>query len=386
MSPVLSPPYAPIVHIGPAYPYRGGIAHFTECTARSLKEMGYPPVLCTFQRQYPEWLFPGRTQTVTDTPPPPDLPIPHRRIDTLNPLSWHRTARWMQNGPFGGAVIQYWMPFMAPPFSWLAWRMRSAGRPVVAVVHNALPHERHVGDRWLSKGFLHQIDGAIALSDTVARDVHALAHDLPVLQVDHPTYTRFGPAPDRATARAQLNLPAEGPIVLFFGFVRQYKGLDLLLDAWPDVQAVHPDAWLCVAGEAYDAPAPYQAQIDALPQPDQVRWDDRYIPEREVARYFAAADLVVQPYRHATQSGVVRVAAHFDRPVVVTDVGNLPNAIDEGRTGFIVPPESPGQLGATVARALQPETLALLSGPDTNEGASGALAHALHELLRNARL
>ena len=371
------------MHVGPAYPYRGGIAHFTELTARALRDAGYPPRLCTFTRQYPAWLFPGRTQTVEPgTPPPADLPKPDRRIDTLNPLTWHRTARWMRQEA-AGAVMQYWMPFMAPPFAYMAWQMRRAGRPVVGIIHNALPHERHWGDAQLSRLFLHQLSGAVALSESVATDVHALAPSLPTAQVDHPAYTRFGALPDQAPARARLDLPTEGPLVLFFGFVRRYKGLDVLLDAWPTVQEHRPSPFLCIAGEAYDDPAPYRTQIEALPAPDRVRWDDRYIPEDQVADYFAAADLVVQPYRHATQSGVVQIAAHMNRPVIVTNVGGLPETIDSGRTGFVVPPEDPNALAEAIIHACQPEQQRLLTGPEATGGSTEALAQAVERMLQH---
>lgn len=346
-----------------------------------MRNAGHPPVLCTFQRQYPAWLFPGRTQTVEPgTPPPADLPRPDRRIDTLNPLTWHRTARWMQQQA-AGAVVQYWMPFMAPPFAYIAWQMRRAGRPVVGIIHNARPHERHWGDTQLSRLFLHQLSGAVALSKSVAADVRVLAPALPTEQIDHPVYTRFGDSPDRAAARNRLDLPAEGPLVLFFGFVRRYKGLDVLLDAWPTVQQVLPDAFLCIAGEAYDDPTPYRTQIEALPAPNRVRWDDHYIPEDQVADYFAAADLVVQPYRHATQSGVVQIAAHANRPVIVTAVGGLPEMVETGRSGFVVPPENPGALAEAIIHACQPKQREQLSGPRASGGSADALAQAVERLL-----
>ncbi|PEN07870.1 glycosyl transferase [Longimonas halophila] len=372
-----------LMHVGPAYPYRGGIAHFTELTARALRNAGHPPRLCTFTRQYPAWLFPGRTQTVEPgTPPPAGLPKPDRRIDTLNPLTWHRTARWMQQEA-AGAVMQYWMPFMALPFAYMAWQMRRAGRPVVGIIHNALPHERHWGDAQLSRLFLHQLSGAVALSESVAADVRALTPALPTEQVDHPAYTRFGTRPDQTDARARLDLPTEGLLVLFFGFVRRYKGLDVLLDAWPAVQEHRPNPFLCIAGEAYDDPAPYRAQMEALPHPDRVRWDDRYIPEDQVADYFAAADLVVQPYRHATQSGVVQIAAHMNRPVIVTDVGGLPETIDSGRTGFVVPPEDPDALAEAIIHACQPEQQRILTGPQATGGSAEALAQAVDRMLKH---
>ena len=371
-----------VVHVGPAYPYRGGIAQFTTLTARAVQQAGHPAVLCTFRRQYPDWLFPGRTQTVTDTPPPADLPRPERRIDTLNPWTWHRTAQWMRQGKHGGAVFQYWMPFMAPPFGWMAHQMRAANVPTVAVVHNALPHERHWGDAWLSRWFLQQLDGAVVLSEAVQTDLHRLLPELPVRHVPHPTYTQFGTGPSCEEARAQLGIAADVPVALFFGFVRAYKGLNVLLDAWPAVQRTHPEAHLLIAGEAYDDPAPYRAQMRACPRPDQVHWHNRYIPDDEVAAYFAAADVVAQPYLHATQSGVVRIASHTNRPVIVTDVGGLPESIDPGRTGFIVPPNDAPALAQAVQTAF--ERRHDLQGPHDRGATESALADALIDLMQSA--
>lgn len=372
----------PIVHVGPAYPYRGGIAQFTTLTARAMQDAGHPPMLCTFQRQYPRWLFPGRTQTVEHDAPPADLPRPERRIDTLNPWTWHRTAQWMRSGAYSGAIFQYWMPFMAPPFGWMARRMRAAGYPAVAVVHNALPHERHWGDAWLTRWFLNSVDGAVALSEAVEADIRQLAPHLPVRHVPHPTYTQFGTGPTRAEARAHLNLPENTPVALFFGFVRRYKGLDVLLNAWPAVQQTHPDAHLMIAGEAYDDPAPYRAQMRACPRPTQVHWSNQYIPDDEVATYFAAADVVVQPYRHATQSGVVRIAAHANRPVIVTNVGGLAESVDPGRTGFVVPPDDAEALAQALQTAF--ERRAELQGPYDNSATQETLARALCELINNS--
>ena len=345
----MNPPVRPLhlALVGPLYPYRGGIAHFTQSLGRSLAERGHRVSAVTFSRQYPERLFPGRTQFET-TPAGDALDAP-RLIDTVGPRSWLRAARHLRALAPDAVVFQYWMPFVAPALGSVARRL-GEGPKRLAVVHNALPHERRPGDRALSRYFLRSCDGLLALSDSVRRDVERLAPGVPVRQAAHPTYDFFGAAVPRAEARALLGLPAGGPVLLFFGFVRRYKGLHLLLDAMPGILAQRPDVRLVVAGEFYDDEAPYRAHVRRLGLGDAVRFDAEYIPSEQVATYFGAADLVVQPYLSATQSGVAQVAFHFERPVLTTDVGGLAESVPHERAGLVVPPEDPAALAAAAVR------------------------------------
>jgi glycosyltransferase involved in cell wall biosynthesis len=330
--------------VGPFWPYRGGIAHFSRAMAEGLAARGHVVCTYTFSRQYPERLFPGKTQFEAGTAP--EAPAP-RLLDTVGPHTWGRTARRIAADGAEVAVFPYWMPFFAPAFGTLARRLRRRGVRVLAVVHNALPHERRPGDRLLGRYALGACDGLVVLSDEVRRDVEALAPGVPVRQVAHPVYDVFGAPVPKAEARATLGLPPEAPVLLFFGFVRRYKGLHVLLDAMPAVLEKLPDARLVVAGEFYADEAALRAR--AAPLGDAVRFDADYIPDEAVARYFCAADVVVQPYVSATQSGVAQIAFHFGRPVITTDVGGLAEVVPHGEAGLVVPPEDPAALAGAVA-------------------------------------
>lgn len=340
-----------ITLVGPAHPYRGGIAHFNEMTMQGLAAHGHDVRAVTFRRQYPEVLFPGKTQYARDEAPPEGVPVAARVIDTLNPITWVRAARHVARQRPDAVIFQYWMPFFAPAYGTVARYVRRRGVRVLSVVHNALPHERHVGDAALGRFFLRACDGFIVMSDAVEGHLAPLRRaDATVRRIDHPVYARFGAPVSRRKARRQLGLSAEIPVLLFFGFVRGYKGLHVLLEALPAVVEALPDVRLVVAGEFYDDTAPYRAQIARHGLDDHVLLHDRYVASADVPAYFGAADLIVQPYVSATQSGVAQIAFHFERPVVVTDVGGLAEVVPHERAGFVVPPEDPAALAAAVVR------------------------------------
>jgi glycosyltransferase involved in cell wall biosynthesis len=244
------------------------------------------------------------------------------------------------------------MPFFAPAYGVVARGLqRHYGIPSVALVHNALPHERHLFDAALSRYFLNACAGHVVMSDAVADDVRSLCGPSTAIeQIEHPVYERFGDPMPRAAAREQLDLPAEAPVLLFFGFVREYKGLHVLLEALPQVLDAYPEARLVVAGEAYDDPERYRSIIRREGIEHAVTWNDGYVPGEAVPAYFSAADLVVQPYVTATQSGVAQIAFHFETPMVVTDVGGLAEVVPDGDAGLVVPPEDPEALAEAIAR------------------------------------
>ena len=344
------------------WPLRGGIAHFAASMARSLAARGHDVRAVTFARQYPEALFPGKTQ-LDDGPAPLGVPRAEALLDTLDPRTWTRTARRIAEAGTDVAVLHYWMPFVAPALGTLARALRRRGVTVVTVVHNALPHEAGRLDRPLARYALAGADALVVLSESVRADVERLGARrrgvrVPVTVAAHPAYDHFGAPVARAEARRRLGLPADAPVLLFFGFVRRYKGIGVLLDAMPAVAARVPGVRLVVAGEFYGDEAALRAQAAGLP----VRFDADYIPDARVADYFGAATAVVQPYLSATQSGVAGVALHFGRPVVTTDVGGL--AADVGAAGLVVPPGD----AAALARAL----VAVLTGDAA--AALGALA------------
>ncbi len=330
--------------VGPAWPYRGGIAHFQLATARALARRGHHVEALTFRRQYPERLFPGTTQ-LDEGPPPPDRPIAAQVLDPIDPRAWWRAARAVRGDV---AVLMVWMPFFAPMLGVIARRLRTRGVRVVAVVHNAIPHEPRPGDRVLMRWLLRACDGLVAMSAQVEADLRRLGVSADTALVPHPVYDGFGDAVPRADARARLGLPADVPVFLFFGFIRRYKGLDVLLDAWAEVVRRVPEAVLVVAGEFYADEHALRQQAAALG--DSVRLDANYIPDDRVGLYFSAADAVVQPYRTATQSGVAQIAFHFGRPVITTDVGGLAEVVPDGTAGLVVPPEDPDALADALAR------------------------------------
>lgn len=346
-----------IAIVGPVHPYRGGIAHFTEMTAEVLARRGHDVRLVSFSRQYPELLFPGKTQFEPDEDAPAVVQNAPRVLDSINPVSWFRTGFHIRDIAPDAVIFQYWMPFFAPAYGVVARGLqRHYGIPSIALVHNALPHERHFGDAWLSRYFLNICAGHVVMSDAVAADVRSLC-DAPVRleQIEHPVYERFGDPLPKSEARERLGVPTGVPVLLFFGFVREYKGLHVLLNALPQIREHLPNVRLVIAGEAYDDPERYQSIIREHGLSDIVQWHDGYVPSDDVPAYFSAADLVVQPYMTATQSGVAQIAFHFETPMVVTDVGGLAEVVPDGEAGYVVPPESPGDLAAAVTRFFEDE-------------------------------
>ena len=342
-----------ITLLGPFHPYRGGIAHFLHTMAGGLAGRGHEVRAVSFRRQYPERLFPGKTQ-LAEGPAPPQSPEAPRLLDTVGPRSWWRTARHIGAGRSDVVLFKYWMSFFAPALGTVARALRRRGVRVVAIVDNALPHERRPGDRALARYALGACDGLIVMSDKVRRDVESLGIRGRVIQVAHPTYDLFGETLDRGDARASLDLPANAKVMLFFGFIRRYKGLHVLLDAMPAIRESLPEAVLVVAGEFYADEADIRAQVVRLglaqgPSP-AVRFVADYIPDDQVAIYFSAADVVVQPYVTATQSGVAGIAYHFGRPLITTDVGGLAETVPHDRAGLVVPSEDPGALAEAVVR------------------------------------
>lgn len=338
--------------IAPLPPYRGGISQFATCAWEALVASGREMQGVSFRRQYPQLLFPGKSQLDPEPSPTPGPVL--RSIDAVNPWSWSRTARQIVAFEPEILFFHYWMPFFAPAFGSILRKVRKS-RPVQAItlVHNVIPHERRPLDTRMGNWFLGQNDGFIVLSEEVERDLWELGHRQPVRRIHHPIYDRFGPAPDRAQARAELRIAADTPLILFFGLVRPYKGLEVLLEAVAEVRRKLPELRLIVAGEFYERESHYRDLIARLGIARAVDVRNRFIGDREVATLFAACDVVVQPYLTATQSGVAQVAFHFDRPVIVTDVGGLAEVVQDGVAGLVVPPGNPDALAAAIQRFFQ---------------------------------
>jgi glycosyltransferase involved in cell wall biosynthesis len=338
--------------LGVAWPMRGGIAQYTTILASELSQR-HKVDLVSFTRQYPSFLFPGKSQLdpSADRLRFPSTPL----IDSIGPWSWERAARHLARGRPDALVYQYWMPFFAPAFGTIARRVKRLCRPrrvrTIMVVHNLLPHERRPFDGALTQYVMGATDAYIVQSGTVREDLVRLSPKARFLEVPHPVYNVFGDPIPKAVARASLGLPADAPLILFFGFVRRYKGLDTLLRALPAIRAaLDPPPRLLVVGEFYEGREETAALVCELGLGEAVTIVDDYVADEKVGQYFSAADVVVLPYKSATQSGIVQIAYQLERPVICTDVGGLAEVVRDGETGFVVPPDSPGALADAVIR------------------------------------
>ena len=326
-----------VVIIGPAYPLRGGLATYNERLARAFQQAGDEVRLVTFSLQYPDFLFPGQTQLSTEAGPA-DLAI-EVSLNSVNPLSWWRVGRRLRAERPDVVVFRFWLPFMGPALGTVARLVRGNGHTrVVAITDNVIPHEQRPGDGPLTRYFLSACDGFVAMSRSVLDDLRRLGFGgKPALYRPHPLYDNFGPIKPKAEALAALGLPAVG-YVLFFGFIRAYKGLDILLEAWADARVAALPVKLIIAGEFYEDAAPYEELIRRYGLESRIVRATDFIPNEKVVDYFCAADLILQPYKNATQSGVSQIAYHFERPMLVTDVGGLAELIPAGVVGYVVPP------------------------------------------------
>ena len=320
-------------------PYRGGISQFN---ASLLEELGkrHNMKAFNFKRQYPSLLFPGKTQYAEDGARV-DAPA---LLDTLNPFSWRRTAKAIRAGKPDALILPYWMSWFALPLGYVA---RRAGCPVIGLLHNVIPHEPHWFDNPLTRYFLNGCSGFVTLSENVTEDLTALKMDARVLQLFHPAYAKFGDKLPKENAIKALGLDPEKKTLLFFGLIREYKGLDILLEACRDL----PGDWqLVIAGEPYGSFEKYQRIIDSLPGKDRVHLFLSYIPDAEVGRYFSAADAVVLPYRSATQSGIGAIACHFGVPMVASPVGGLPEEVGGRGTGIVAEGTGPEAIREAILR------------------------------------
>ena len=362
--------------LGPVAPWRGGLAQYLAALGESLTAVadvrGW-----TFTRQYPDFLFPGESQLDPESPRP-GFPV-EATLDSIAPWSWRATARRMDAWAPGAVVLKWWLPFFGPAFASAVGPLRRRGTRVVLVCDNLVPHERRPFDGAFTAWMMRNSDGYLVMSESVEKDLDRLKPGAPRRRVLHPLYAQFDRGRwTRATARAHLGLPPDGEVALFFGYVRHYKGLDTLLAAWPAVRA-RRDVTLVVAGEFYEDAAPYRALAAAAGGAPHVRLLERYLSDADVEAAFKAADVVVLPYRSATQSGVTHVAYALGVPVITTDVGGLAETVRAGETGLVVPPEDPDALAAAIVRYFA-ENL----GPRMREGvAAFARAHSW-EALRDA--
>ncbi len=323
--------------IGPAYPYRGGIATTNERLAQEFLSMGFSVDIETFTVQYPSILFPGKTQ-YNHKPAPENLKI-RRTINSVNPFNWLKVGRRIKKEKPDLVIIRYWLPFLAPCLGTIAGISRkNRHSKILCIADNIIPHERRLGDRLLTSYFLNRIDGLIAMSKSVLEESKTFRSDLSLGFCPHPIFDNYGEKLPNSVAKQRLGLDADTSYLLFFGFIRDYKGLDLLLTAFADERLREFPVKLLVAGEYYSSPEPYLKIIADRNLEDFIELRTDFIPDNEVNLYFSAADMIVQPYKTATQSGVTQIGYHFEKPMLVTNVGGLSEIIPNGKVGYSVEP------------------------------------------------
>jgi glycosyltransferase involved in cell wall biosynthesis len=337
-----------IALVGPLAPWRGGLAQYLALLGEALATRAEVRAI-TFTRQYPGFLFPGKTQ-FDPAAERPRFPV-EALLDSIGPWTWRRVAERLEGFEPGAVVLKWWMPFFAPAFASSVGPLRRRGTRVVLVCDNLVPHEHRPLDAAFTRWMLRNSDGYLVMSESVERDLDRLKPGAPRRRVLHPLYAQFDRGRfDRASARVRLGLGADDEVALFFGYVRRYKGLDTLLEAWGRVRARRRRAILVVAGEAYEDTAPYEALARAAGGESAVRLRLRYAPDEEVEALFKAADVAVLPYRSATQSGVTHVAYALGVPVITTDVGGLAETVRPEETGLIVPPADPAALAEAIVK------------------------------------
>ncbi|MFZ9331538.1 MAG: glycosyltransferase [Chitinophagaceae bacterium] len=329
-----------IIIIGSAFPLRGGgITTFNERLAAEFQQLGHEVIIYSFSLQYPSFLFPGKSQ-YANRPEPKNIKI-KSVINSVNPLNWIKVGNQIAQEKPSLVIIRYWLPFMSPALGTIARVIRrKKNTKIVCIADNIIPHEKRTADKILTKYFMLPIDGFITMSNKVTQDLLQFNSNANYKQVVHPLYDNFGKIIDKREARKYLKIEPNIKLVLFFGFIREYKGLDLLLDAMDTDDVKKQSIQLIVAGEFYQNKDVYLDQINQKGISSQVRIIDDFIPDDMVRYYCCAADVIVQPYKKATQSGVTPLAYHFEVPMIVTNVGGLPEMVKDGESGLVCEPNS----------------------------------------------
>ena len=320
-----------IAYLSTFYPFRGGIAQFNASLLNEFSKE-HETKAFTFTRQYPDFLFPGTSQYVSENDKVDKIDS-KAVLDTVNPFTYLSTAKNIKAWEPDLLIMKYWMPFFAPSLGYVAGKLKKSGTKVVSILDNVIPHEKRIGDESLTKYFIKRNNGFVVMSKAVGEDLQKFDPDAKFIFHQHPLYDHFGQKVEKEEARKALDLPNDKKVLLFFGFIRDYKGLDLLLEA---VKKLPDDYLLVIAGEVYGNFSKYDEMIKELNIEYKVKKFVRYINDDEVPLFFSAADVCVQPYKSATQSGIVGISFHFDLPIIATDVGGLKEMIEPYGTGIIV--------------------------------------------------
>lgn len=345
-----------IAILGTAHPLRGGLAAFNERLAEELQQQGHDVTIWSFSLQYPNFLFPGKTQ-YSDETAPAGLHI-RVAVNSVNPLNWLSVGSRMNKERYDLVIVKYWLPFMGPAFGTiLRQAKKNKHTKVLCIVDNIIPHEKRPGDKQFTNYFIKPVDAFVTMSKDVLKDVKTFT-DKPAFFTPHPIYDSYKEPISKDEACKKLKLDPSKKYILFFGFIRDYKGLDLLLEAMADQRIKDAGIELIVAGEYYskEAEATNNAIVQKHALQSTVHMHTDFIPNSEVRYYFSAADLVVQPYKHATQSGITQIAYHFEKPMVVTNVGGLAEVVPNGKVGFVAEP-NPSSIVDAILRFYQPNSI-----------------------------
>lgn len=327
-----------VVIIGPAHPLRGGLATFNHRLAREFSSEGDDCTIYSYSLQYPSVFFPGTSQYTTD-PPPEGIKIV-AAINSVIPLNWLSVGIKLKNLKPDLIVVRYWLPFMGPALGTILRRVKKNNHTrIICIADNISPHEKRPGDIAFTKYFIKSIHAFIAMSEKVLNDLRGIETIKPAVLVHHPLYDNFGEVLSKKEAREKLNIDPDQKIILFFGFIRRYKGLDILLEAMADKRIKHARIKLLIGGEFYEDEKSYREQIKKLGIEDRLILRTDFVPDEMVRYFLSAADVVIQPYRNATQSGVTPLAYHFEKPMIVTNVGGLPALVPHEKVGLVTEPD-----------------------------------------------
>jgi glycosyltransferase involved in cell wall biosynthesis len=329
-----------VVIIGPAHPLRGGLATFNERLAKQFMQQGFDTSIYTFSLQYPDFIFPGTTQ-YSDEPAPKELDI-KVCINSILPTNWIKIGNELKRLKPDIILVRYWLPLMGPCLGTILRIVKkNKHTKIVCIADNIIPHEKRKGDKAFTKYFLKPTDEVVVMSEKVMSDLKLFDAAKPVQLIQHPLYDNFGEKISKEEARKNIGVDTQEKIILFFGFIRKYKGLDILLDALAILKTKgNTDFKVLIAGEFYEDRKPFDEQITRLGLENMLILKTDFIPDSEVRNYFCAADMVIQPYRNATQSGVTPLAYHFEIPMIVTNVGGLPSLVPDGKVGLVAEPNA----------------------------------------------
>lgn len=332
-----------IAIISPFYPLRGGIAQFGDSLFLALKNTNDVSAI-SFKRQYPKLLFPGKTQYVSKEDANRNINA-HMIIDSINPLTYYKAAKFIKEFKSEFAIISYWMPFFAPAYGKISSLLKKENIKVIGLLHNVIPHEKRISDKMLAKYFFGKCDGFIILNKNSERDLLAIIPNAKYEVLNHPFYNHYGNKIDREKARERFKIPLDKKVLLFFGFIREYKGLDLLIHS---LKYLDDEYILLIAGEDYGDYSNCSKIINELKINDRIKANIRYIPESEIPYFFSASDVCILPYRTATQSGIEGISYHFDLPVIVSQAGGLAENVLENYTGLVIDELHPKNIAKTI--------------------------------------